>query len=83
MSKLQAPVNNRRADCQSNATYFANQPCGAGAFAPPPALESPLRGESIPAGEFCDEFAVIQRQKCQLRSERKLGRKAEALPHRR
>jgi hypothetical protein len=36
----------------------------------------------LPAGAFCDEFAVIQRQKCQLRSERKLGRKAEALPHR-
>src|ERR1700733_4697639 len=27
------------------------------------------------------EFAVIHRQKCQLRSEQKLGRKAEALPH--
>jgi hypothetical protein len=32
----------------------------------------------LPAGAVCDEFAVIQRQKSQLRSERKLGRKAEA-----
>jgi len=30
---------------------------------------------------FCDEFAVSHRMDCQLRSERKLGRKAEALPH--
>jgi hypothetical protein len=35
----------------------------------------------LPADAFCDEFLVIHRHKCQLRSERKLGRKAEALPH--
>jgi hypothetical protein len=46
-------------------------PCRVGASAPPLAFR-PTR--------FCDEFAVIHRQKRQLRSERKLGRKAEALP---
>ena len=33
------------------------------------------------ADAVCEEFAVIHGLKCQLRSERKLGRKAEALPH--
>jgi hypothetical protein len=35
----------------------------------------------LPADAVYKEFAVIHRQKRQLRSERKLGRKAEALPH--
>jgi hypothetical protein len=56
-----------------NTAYFLNRPCRAGASAPPSAFR-PTR--------FWEEFAVIHRQKCQLRSERKLGRKAEALPPR-
>jgi hypothetical protein len=58
---------------QPNATYFAKLALwGRGVY--------PAAG--FPAGAFCDEFAVIQRQKFQLRSKRELGRKAEALPHR-
>ena len=34
-----------------------------------------------PDDTVCEEFRVIDWQNYQLRSERKLGRKAEALPH--
>src|ERR1700722_9488644 len=35
----------------------------------------------LPADAVCEEFAVIHRQKSQLRSGQRPGRKAEALPH--